>query len=90
MQDRRAEQRFRVNEIGSVAIDEHTTIPCLIYDQSSIGVRLTMVDTSGVPDTFVLLGDRFPRARICTAAWRTSEEIGAFFDQPAERIALTA
>ncbi|WP_336491431.1 PilZ domain-containing protein [Methylobacterium nigriterrae] len=79
-----------MNEVGSVAIDEHTTIPCLIFDQSGIGVRLTLVDASLVPDTFVLMADHLGEARICTAAWRTAEEIGAFFGRPAERPGFTA
>ncbi|MFC5555261.1 hypothetical protein [Methylobacterium iners] len=51
----------------------------MIYDRSDDGVRLTMTDTSGVPETFVLVGN-LGEYRVCVAAWRTQEEIGARFD----------
>lgn len=79
MQERRATPRHRVDENGHIAVDEHTTIACMIYDRSDDGVRLTMADTSGVPQTFVLVGD-LGEYRVCVAAWRTQEEIGAKFD----------
>ncbi|MGU3538615.1 PilZ domain-containing protein [Methylobacterium sp. A54F] len=83
MDDRRAATRNRVNEVGSIAVDEHTSIPCLIFDLSSLGVRLTMLDAHIVPDSFVLSSGYMSEARVCTTVWRTDEEIGACFSQAA-------
>lgn len=80
MQDRRAEPRQRINDSGVIALDEHRSIPCLVYDLSSRGVRLTMPDTSEVPATFLLSSRHLTDARVCVAVWRTPEEIGARFE----------
>lgn len=80
MQERRATPRRRVDEDGDIAIDEHTKLACLIYDRSETGVRLTMLDTAPVPETFVLTIHGLGEFRVCVAAWRTAEEIGARFD----------
>ena len=76
--DRRAAPREYVNETGLIAVDEHTSIGCIIYDRSSQGVRLTMPDTSGVPAKF-LLSSNCDTLRVCRTVWRTPEEIGATF-----------
>ncbi|GJE60181.1 PilZ domain-containing protein [Methylobacterium trifolii] len=83
MQDRRADARHRVDENGLITIDEHTSIPCLIYDLSSIGARLVSLDTQAVPQTFLLSAGRFGAALVCSVMWRTAEEIGARFDRAA-------
>lgn len=84
MFDRRVAERHRVDENGSIALDEHTKVACMIYDRSETGVRLTMLDTTLVPETFVLDTYSLEGSRVCVAAWRTTEEIGARFE-PAER-----
>lgn len=79
MQDRRSEPRQRLDQGGIIALDEHRSIACLVYDLSGSGVRLTMPDTSEVPETFLLSCRHLQDAEVCVAVWRTSEEIGAFF-----------
>lgn len=81
MLDRRIEPRRRLHEIGSIAVDEHTSVPCLVYDLSDLGVRLTMPGTDAVPETFVLTSPCIEGARICMVAWRDDETIGARFHQ---------
>jgi hypothetical protein len=76
MLERRRSERFLVNDAGSIAVDEHTTIPCVVYDLSDAGVRLTMLTTQSVPDSFLLHADCFGSG-ICDVAWRTEESIGA-------------
>ncbi|GBU16517.1 MULTISPECIES: PilZ domain-containing protein [Methylobacterium] len=83
MQDRRAAPRHRVDESAVIAVDEHRSIACLVYDISASGVRLTMPDTSDVPETFLLSSRHLADARVCVAVWRTAEEIGAAFERPA-------
>ncbi len=79
MDERRATPRHRVTENGLIAIDEHTSIPCMLYDISEGGVRLTLPDTGPVPDTFVLVSPCLGEVRVCAVAWRTDETIGAQF-----------
>jgi hypothetical protein len=79
MLERRIEPRRRFNEIGSIAIDEHTSIPCIVYDLSQRGVRLTMPGTDAVPETFVLTSPCIEGVRICMVTWRDDETIGARF-----------
>ena len=79
MQERRAVPRQRLDESGLITVDEHTSIPCMIYDLSESGVRLVSLDAGAVPDTFILAAGRNPEVRVCEIVWRTQEEIGARF-----------
>ncbi|GJE35000.1 hypothetical protein LDDCCGHA_5217 [Methylobacterium oxalidis] len=81
MQDRRNEERHRVDELGFIAINEHTSLGCMVYDVSSIGVRVTMLDTKKVPNVFFLSSLSLGAGRVCNVAWRKAEELGAFFVQ---------
>ncbi|AWN38999.1 PilZ domain-containing protein [Methylobacterium radiodurans] len=65
-----------------IAVDEHTSLPCLIYDLSEHGVRLVSLDATCVPEVFLLAATRFPEPRVCRAVWRGAEEIGARFVVP--------
>ena len=76
MSERRLAERVLVSGAGVVAVDEHTTVPCVVYDLSDAGVRLTMITTAGVPDTFLLQAPCFGSG-VCEVAWRTDESIGA-------------
>ncbi|KQP61396.1 hypothetical protein ASG40_01515 [Methylobacterium sp. Leaf399] len=81
MLDRRQSPRSRFDEVGSIAVDEHTSLPCIVYDLSQSGVRLTLPGTDAVPQTFVLTAPCIEGARICMVAWRDDETIGAHFRQ---------
>lgn len=83
MLDRRLSPRERIDEIGSIAVDEHTSLPCIVYDLSQGGVRLTMPGTDAVPNTFVLTSPCIDGARICQVSWRDDETIGAQFHHQA-------
>ena len=75
MLERRSEVRSLVDEVGTIVIDEHTSIPCVVYDLSGSGVHLTMLSTAEVPDTFILDGPSVA-SRICEVVWRTDESLG--------------
>ncbi len=77
--ERRASLRTRLDESGLIAVDEHTTLPCLIYDLSEHGVRLVSLDATCVPEVFLLAARPFAEPRVCRVVWRGSEEIGARF-----------
>lgn len=79
MQERRSAPRQRLDENGLIAVDEHTSIPCLIYDLSERGVRLVSLDAGAVPETFLLAAGLLAEVRVCQIVWRTQEEIGARF-----------
>ncbi|WP_144764223.1 PilZ domain-containing protein [Methylobacterium dankookense] len=79
MQERRAAARERLDENGLITVDEHTSIPCLIYDMSERGVRLVSLEAGTVPETFLLAAGWLPEVRVCEIVWRTHEEIGARF-----------
>ncbi|MGV7033850.1 PilZ domain-containing protein [Methylobacterium symbioticum] len=61
---------------GIITIDEHTTVDCLVFDLSESWVRLTMMSSANVPDTFLLDAQCFGSG-ICEVEWRTDEAIGA-------------
>ena len=79
MNERRAVERTRIDEAGLIAVDEHTSIPCLVYDVSLGGARLTLPNADVVPATFVLDAPCLARARVCEVMWRSEECIGAQF-----------
>ncbi|MER2266260.1 PilZ domain-containing protein [Methylobacterium oxalidis] len=81
MEERRASPRSRVNEDGLVIVDEHTSLPCMLYDRSETGVRLTMPDTRLVPDTFILIARCLGVAYVCTVARREDETLGVRLTQ---------
>ncbi len=81
MIERRVEERQRKDIAGLIAIDEHTTVPCIIYDLSASGVRLTLPETAQVPDTFLLHSACIAGTEVCRVVWRTDETLGAAFAQ---------
>ncbi|WP_336492036.1 PilZ domain-containing protein [Methylobacterium nigriterrae] len=81
MDERYSAPRHRVSEDGLVVVGEHTTLPCMLYDRSDTGVRLTMPDARSVPATFVLIAPCLGVAHVCSVAWRTDETIGVRLDR---------
>ncbi len=76
-------------EIGSVSLDEHTVVPCLICERTDLGARLTLLDASPVPTSFLLGMPEDGDTRLCTVIWRTPEVIGAWFDGVPDRACLS-
>ena len=62
---------------GLIAVDEHTSLSCMIDEVTPTGLALTLPDATAVPGTFVLTvgGD----ARVCTVVRRDEETIEARF-----------
>jgi hypothetical protein len=77
MLDRRSAPRRFLNETGSISIDEHRSLPCIVYDRSLGGVRVALPEAEIVPDRFVLSIDASNEILICRSVWRKAEEIGA-------------
>ncbi|MCJ2132050.1 PilZ domain-containing protein [Methylobacterium sp. E-045] len=81
MNERRIEERQRQDEAGFIAVDEHTTLPCIVYDVSASGVRLTLPETALVPETFILHSACIAGIEVCRVVWRGDETIGATFNR---------
>ena len=84
MEQCRATPRYRANEGGLIALDEHISVACMVHDQSLHGVRLTMLDTSFVPSAFTLAAACLGETQVCRVEWRTDKMIGAWFDRAAQ------
>lgn len=82
MPERRTAARERIDETALIALDEHTSVPCLIYDLSDAGVRVVAPEVPSLPTTFLLSAHRFGGPRVCRIVWRHGEEIGARFEGP--------
>ncbi|MCJ2093392.1 PilZ domain-containing protein [Methylobacterium sp. J-072] len=82
MLNRRRSPRTVLNETGSISIDEHRSLPCIVYDRSLDGVRVALPEAEIVPDRFVLSIDASREILICRAVWRKAEEIGAATNEP--------
>lgn len=79
LNERRAEPRTYVNEDGLIALDEHTSIGCLVHDLSASGVRVTSLKAREIPAIFYLTMPHLNASKVCSVVWRTDEMIGATF-----------
>ena len=77
--ERRATQRKRTDGTGSISIDEHSSVGCIVYDISENGIRVTLPDAGVVPSVFVLTAPFLDKTFVCEVAWRNEESIGAKF-----------
>lgn len=77
--ERRTAPRQRIGETGAVAIDEHTSLGCLVHDLSATGVRITLPNAAEIPEVFVLTAPCLDAATVCHVVWRGDEMIGAQF-----------
>ena len=77
--ERRGAQRERTDGAGSISIDEHSSVGCLVYDVSEYGIRVTLPDAEIVPSVFVLSAPFLGKTFVCEVAWRNEESIGAKF-----------
>ena len=77
MFERRSAPRTLLNETGSISVDEHRSLPCIVYDRSAGGIRIALPEAEIVPDRFVLSLDARNEILVCRAVWRKREEIGA-------------
>ncbi|MBB2961341.1 PilZ domain-containing protein [Methylobacterium sp. R2-1] len=73
----RLEQAPTVVEAGLIAVDEHTSIECWVHGISAQHVEITVLDTSLIPDVFMLTSSPLDPLKVCCTLWRTDEMIGA-------------
>lgn len=77
MFERRSAPRTTLNEAGSISVDEHSSLPCIVCDRSVGGIRIALPEAETVPDRFVLSIGASNEILVCRAVWRRREEIGA-------------
>ncbi|TXN74095.1 PilZ domain-containing protein [Methylobacterium sp. WL8] len=77
--ERRATHRERTDGIGSISIDEHSSVGCIVYVVSENGIRVTLPQAEIVPSIFVLTAPFLGKTFVCEVAWRNDESIGAKF-----------
>ena len=82
MIERRAVPRTSLNATGNISIDEHSSLPCLVYDRSHGGVRIALPEAEIVQDRFLLRIDATDEILVCRVAWRKADEIGALAEAP--------
>jgi hypothetical protein len=62
-----------------------TPIPCVLWDVSDGGARITAAHSNILPDAFVLILNRATNAhRFCQVVWRRQPHLGIKFVDPAE------
>jgi hypothetical protein len=65
--------------------DSETPIPCVLWDVSEGGARITAAHSNILPDAFVLILNRTTRAhRFCQVVWRRQPHLGIKFVDPTE------
>lgn len=82
MFERRSFPRTLLDAAGSISLDEHRSLPCIVYDRSAGGVRIALPEAEIVPDRFVLSLDAGDEILVCRTVWRKAEEVGAATDEP--------
>ena len=80
MIERRYEVRTPHNTPGTILLDEHRSAPCIVSDRSATGIRVTLLNTDDVPDTFILTTDDADDTLVCRVAWRKPDQIGCTAD----------
>jgi hypothetical protein len=65
--------------------ESSTPIPCVLWDVSEGGARITAAHSNILPDAFVLILNRRTNAhRFCQVVWRRSPHLGIKFVEPTE------
>lgn len=82
MLERRSQSRTHLNVVGKISIEEHQSLPCIVFDRSTAGVRVTLPDAELVPNFFVLTIVLTGEVLVCSAAWRRGDEIGCTTSPP--------
>ena len=76
MYDRRSTPRILVDQSARIAVDEHTSLACVVFDRSTTGMRVALPQAELAPDQFLLTIEATGEALVCEVAWRKDDEIG--------------
>ena len=77
--EKRRYRRTKGRQAAWIKCDPHAApIPCVLWDQSDKGARVSAAHSLRLPDTFALIA-RDKTARMCRVAWRNSAQLGIMF-----------
>jgi PilZ domain len=79
--ERRAVARTKVLRSAKIIVLARSpVIHCTVQNITSIGARLKLANTYGVPDTFELTFEHGRTRRFCRVVWRTDDQFGVAFE----------
>jgi hypothetical protein len=61
-----------------------TPIPCMLWDVSAGGARITAAHSNLLPDTFTLALSQNGKTHLCHVVWRKKPHVGIQFVEPFE------
>jgi hypothetical protein len=61
-----------------------TPIPCMLWDVSDGGARITAAHSNILPDTFTLALSQNGKTHLCRVVWRKKPHVGIQFIEPFE------
>jgi PilZ domain len=79
--ERRERKRTRVTRNAKILVPRlSSVIFCTVEDITSVGARLKLANTFGVPETFELTFEHGRTRRSCRVVWRTGDKVGVAFE----------
>lgn len=79
--DRRDRKRTRVRRDAKILVPRRSSVIfCTVEDLTSVGARLKLANTFGVPETFELTFEHGRTRRSCRVMWRTGDRVGVAFE----------
>jgi hypothetical protein len=80
-EDRRGRKRTRVTRNAKILVPRRSSVIfCTVEDLTSVGARLKLANTFGVPETFELTFEHGRTRRSCRVMWRTDDKVGVAFE----------
>jgi PilZ domain len=79
--DRRGRKRTRVTRDAKILVPRRSSVIfCTVEDLTSVGARLKLANTFGLPETFELTFEHGRTRRSCRVMWRTGDRVGVAFE----------
>jgi ribosomal protein S1 len=79
MPERRKSARLRVLKNAKLIIEKSSVIDCVVRNLTSVGARVTISNTTALPEKLEMTFDRGRTIRSCRIVWRTLNETGIEF-----------
>jgi ribosomal protein S1 len=79
MPERRKSARLRVLKNAKFIIGKSSIIDCVVRNLTSVGARVTISNTTNLPEKLEMTFDRGQTIRSCRVVWRTLNETGIEF-----------
>jgi ribosomal protein S1 len=79
MLERRKSARLRVLKNAKLIVEKSSVIDCVVRNITSVGARVMIPNTTGLPEKLEMTFDRGQTIRSCRVIWRTLNETGIEF-----------